>query len=63
MIPPQVAVGGRTPMPRNDSVASKTIIADICIGASTSTLGSTLGKTYLRAIRTREAPTISAART
>src|ERR1700722_8275975 len=48
---PQVAVGGRTPMPRNDRLASRTIDSGISIVAYTMVGATTFGSRSTNMIR------------
>lgn len=60
-IDPQLGIGGRTPTPRNDSVASNTIEAGTSSEVSTVTCADRFGRTSPNMILTSEAPRARAA--
>ena len=63
MIVPQLALGGWTPTPRNESAASVRIVVAIMSGRSTMTTEMTLGRISEKISRRLDAPWAIAAST
>ncbi len=63
MIVPQLASGGCTPIERNESAASVSMLIATISGKKTITVVTTFGRTSLQSTRHVEAPSPSAAST
>ena len=59
MIVPQLAFGGWTPIERNESADSASMLSATMRGKNTTTLGAMFGITSLRRMRRSDAPTPS----